>query len=402
MRHSSPDWKGWVKAMPDYHALLGPSSANMWMACTPSARLGEGLEDKDSDHAREGTLAHRIGELYLRNRWEDADIDEDMAAIKMDPMYSGEMEEHMESYAAFIEERMADAKAHCADPRIFIEQTVRFDEYVPEGFGTSDAIIISDGLIDVIDLKYGSGIPVSAENNPQMRIYALGCYLALSWAYESKTIRMTIFQPRLDSISTALMTETELLEWAEKELKPKAALAWEGKGEFHPSESTCKWCKVAATCRANRDYQLELAKMDFRDPPLLSAEEVAEVLSKLPSLMAWTDRVKAYALDAAVNHGTSFPGFKVVEGRSNRKYSDTEAVAAALRKVGFKVADIYKPRELLGLTAMEKLVGKKRFGELAGQYIIKPEGAPTLVPETDKRPPINTAAQAAEDFKEEN
>lgn len=373
----------------------------MWITCPPSARLGEGIEDKGSEYAQEGTLAHRIGELLLRKRWEGADITADLEAAQADPMYSGEMGEHMEAYAAFVEERMAEAKTRCADPRIFIEQTVKFDEYVPEGFGTSDAIIISDGLMDVVDLKYGKGVPVSAEGNPQMRIYALGCYLALSWAYEISTIRMNIFQPRLDSISTDTISRDELLAWAENELKPKAALAWEGKGEFCPGAETCRWCRASPLCRAHRDYQLEIARQEFADPPLLSNDEVAEVMTRLPVLLAWADKVKEYALDAALNHGEQFPGFKVVEGRSNRKYADEDGIAAALRKAGFKVADIYKPRELLGLTAMEKLVGKKRFTELAGQYIIKPEGAPTLVPEADKRPPINTAAKAAEDFKEE-
>ena len=202
------------------------------MACPPSARLGEGLADQGSTYTEEGTLAHRIGELLLRKRWEGADITAELEQAQADPLYSGAMGEHMESYAAFIEERMAEARTRCEDPRIFIEQTVRFEEYVPGGFGTSDAIILSDGVMDVIDLKYGKGVPVSAEGNPQMRIYGLGCYLALSWAYRIDTIRMTIFQPRLDSISTASMTTDELLTWAETELKPKAALAWEGKGDF--------------------------------------------------------------------------------------------------------------------------------------------------------------------------
>ena len=387
--------------MPDLHALLGPSSAHMWMTCPPSARLGESFEDQGSEYAQEGTLAHRIGELLLRKRWEGADITADLEAAQADPLYSGEMGECMEAYAAFVEERMAEAKTRCADPRIFIEQTVKFDEYVPEGFGTSDVIIISDGLLDVTDLKYGKGVPVSAEGNPQMKLYALGCYLALSWAYDINTIRMNIFQPRLDSISTDTVSRDELLAWAENELKPRAALAWEGKGAFCPSTETCRWCRASPRCRAHRDYQLETARQEFADPPLLSPGEVAEVMDRLPALLTWADKVKAYALDAALNRGEQFPGYKVVEGRSNRRYADEDGIAAALRRAGFQAADIYKPRELLGLTAMEKLVGKKKFGELVGQYIIKPEGAPALVPEADKRPPINTAAKAAEDFKED-
>lgn len=293
----------------------------MWMVCPPSARLGESLADQGSTYTEEGTLAHRIGELLLRKRWEGADITAELEQAQADPLYSGAMGEHMESYAAFIEERMAEARTRCEDPRIFIEQTVRFEEYVPGGFGTSDAIILSDGVMDVIDLKYGKGVPVSAEGNPQMRIYGLGCYLALSWAYRIDTIRMTIFQPRLDSISTASMTTDELLTWAETELKPKAALAWEGKGDFCPGEAQCRWCKAAAVCRAHRDYQMEIARRDFADPPLLSPEEIADVLKRLPALQAWAKKVEEYALDAAVKGEAEFPGFKVVEGRSNRRYT---------------------------------------------------------------------------------
>lgn len=329
--------------MPDLHALLGPSSAHMWMACPPSARLGENFEDQGSEYAQEGALAHRVGELLLRKRWEGADITADLEAAQADPLYSGEMGECMEAYAAFIEERMAEAKTRCGDPRIFIEQTVKFDEYVPEGFGTSDVIIISDGLMDVVDLKYGKGVPVSAEGNPQMKLYALGCYLALSWAYDISTIRMNIFQPRLDSISTATITRAELLDWAENELKPRAALAWAGKGDFCPGEGTCRWCRASPVCRAHRDYQLELAKRDFADPPLLSPDEVAKVLARLPVLTTWAKSVEDYALDAAINQGVSFPGYKVVEGRSNRKYVNTDSIAAALRKAGYKVADIINP-----------------------------------------------------------
>lgn len=386
--------------MPDRHALLGPSGAHRWLACTPSARMEKGIPDAGSRFAQEGTLAHHIGELLLRQQWEGADVAAELEAARADPMHSGEMDEYMESYAAFIEERMADAKSRCNDPRIFIEQTVRFDEYIPESFGTADCLILSDELLDVIDLKYGQGVPVSAEGNPQMRIYGLGCFLALSWAYKVEKIRMTIYQPRIDNISAATMTRDELLAWAENYLKPRAALAWEGKGEFCPSDENCRWCRAAPICKANRDYQMAIAREDFADPPYMSSDEIAKVLARLPALLNWAESVKAYALDAAINFGEYFPGFKVVEGRSNRRYTDEDAIAQVLRKAGYKVADIYKPRELLGLTAMEKLIGKKKFGELAGAYIVKPAGSPTLVPESDKRPPLNTAAKAAEDFND--
>ena len=387
--------------MPELHATVGPSKASQWLTCTPSIRMEEGIPERESPYAAEGTLAHRLGELLLRERWEGKDITAELAEVQADPLYSGDMGEHLEGYADFIEERMAEAKSHCPDPRIYIEQQVDVSEYIPEGFGTTDCAIIADGLMDVIDLKYGTGVPVSAENNAQMKIYGLGCYLAFSLFYDIQTIRLTIYQPRLDSVSVWSISVEDLLTWAENELKPKAALAWAGEGECNPGEKQCRWCRAAPICTALKEYQMELAKYDFAEPRTMSPEEVAEVMDRLPSLLAWAEQVKAYALDAALNGGTTFPGYKIVEGRSNRKYADEDAIAAALRKLGFKVADIYKPKELLGITAMEKLVGKKRFGEVAGQYITKPAGDPTLVPESDKRPPMNTAAQAAEDFKEE-
>lgn len=384
--------------MPDRHALLGPSSAHRWLACPPSARLGEGCGDTGSIYAEEGTLAHKLAELTLRQRFEGADITAELAEVEADPLYSPAMLEHINDYADFVAERMADAKTRCGDPRLYVEQEVDFGEYVPEGFGTSDAVIIADGIMDVIDLKYGAGVTVDAADNPQMKIYALGCLLAFGWIYRIEAVRMTIFQPRKDNISTATLSADSLMAWAKGELKSKAQLAWEGGGEFNPGEKQCKWCPVAATCRARAQHQMELAKLDFTEPPLLTPEEVAQVLARLPDLLDWADGVKTYALEQALNKGAHYPGFKVVEGISRRKYADEDAIAAALRKAGYKVADIYKPKALLGLTDMEKRVGKKRFGELAGAYLVKPAGAPTLVPESDKRPELNTADQAAADF----
>lgn len=387
--------------MPSDHALLGPSSAHRWLSCTPSARLEEGLPDTGSSYATEGTLAHRLGELLLRAEYEGADITEELAEVQADPQYSPAMMEHMEGYAAFVAERYADAKSHCPDPRLYVEQRIDVSEYVPDGFGTTDCVIIADGLMDVIDLKYGAGIPVSAEDNPQMKIYALGCLLAFSLFYEITAIRMTIYQPRLDSISTAVIDRDKLEAWAEQFLKPRAAQAYAGEGPFAPGEMTCKWCKAGATCKARAEYQLELAAKDFQDAALMDNDEIAEVLERLPGLLAWAKQVKDYAEDAAINHGEKFPGFKVVEGRANRRYVNEGAIARRLKKAGFATADIYKPKELLGITAMEKLVGAKKLGELVGGLIEKPAGSPTLVPVSDKRPELNTAAKAAEDFSDD-
>ena len=387
--------------MPSDHALLGPSSAHRWLSCTPSARLEEGLPDTGSSYATEGTLAHRLGELLLRAEYEGADITEELAEVQADPQYSPAMMEHIEGYVAFVAERYADAKSHCPDPRLYVEQRIDVSEYVPDGFGTTDCVIIADGLMDVIDLKYGAGIPVSAEDNPQMKIYALGCLLAFSLFYDITAIRMTIYQPRLDSVSTAVIDRDKLEAWAEQFLKPRAAQAYAGEGPFAPGELTCKWCKAGATCKARAEYQLELAAKDFQDAALMDNDEIAEVLERLPGLLAWAKQVKDYAEDAAINHGEKFPGFKVVEGRANRRYVNEGAIARRLKKAGFATADIYKPKELLGITAMEKLVGAKKLAELVGGLIEKPAGSPTLVPMSDKRPELNTAAKAAEDFADD-
>lgn len=388
--------------MPSDHALLGPSSAHRWLSCTPSARLEEGLPDTGSSYATEGTLAHRLGELLLRAEYEGADITEELAEVQADPQYSPAMMEHIEGYVAFVGERMADAKSRCVDPRLYVEQRIDVSEYVPDGFGTTDCVIIADGLMDVIDLKYGAGIPVSAEDNPQMEIYALGCLLAFSLFYDITAIRMTIYQPRLDSVSTAVIDRDKLEAWAEQFLKPRAALAYAGEGPFAPGELTCKWCKAGATCKARAEYQLELAAKDFQDAALMDNDEIAEVLERLPGLLAWAKQVKDYAEDAAINHGEKFPGFKVVEGRANRRYVNEGAIARRLKKAGFAAADIYKPKELLGITAMEKLVGAKKLAELVGGLIEKPAGSPALVPVSDKRPELNTAAKAAEDFADDS
>lgn len=384
--------------MPSDHALLGPSSAHRWLSCTPSARLEEGLPDTGSSYATEGTLAHRLGELLLRAEYEGTDITEELAEVQADPQYSPAMMEHIEGYVAFVAERYADAKSHCPDPRLYVEQRIDVSEYVPDGFGTTDCVIIADGLMDVIDLKYGAGIPVSAEDNPQMKIYALGCLLAFSLFYDITAIRMTIYQPRLDSVSTAVIDRDKLEAWAEQFLKPRAAQAYAGEGPFAPGELTCKWCKAGATCKARAEYQLELAAKDFQDAALMDNDEIAEVLERLPGLLAWAKQVKDYAEDAAINHGEKFPGFKVVEGRANRRYVNEGAIARRLKKAGFATADIYKPKELLGITAMEKLVGAKKLAELVGGLIEKPAGSPTLVPMSDKRPELNSAAKAAADF----
>lgn len=303
----------------------------------------------------------------------------------------------MDGYAAFVEERMAEAKSRCSDPRIFIEQTVRFEEYIPEGFGTADCIILADGLMDVIDLKYGSGVPVRAEDNPQMKIYGLGSYLALSWAYDLPTIRLTIYQPRRDSVSVWSISAEDLLAWAEKELKPKAALAWAGEGECSPGETQCRWCRAAPVCRALKEYQMEIAKYDFADARTMEPEEVAEVLTRLPSLQKWAESVKEYALNAALN-GAFLPGLQD-RGRPEQSEVHRRATpfSCASNRRGTPPPSSTSPRSCW-VSPPWRSWWAGAPGELVGGLIEKPAGAPTLVPNSDKRPPTQHSCPGSRRF----
>jgi hypothetical protein len=378
--------------------MLGPSSAHRWLVCTPSARLNDALEDKDSDYAREGTVAHRVAELVLRSEILREDVAAEWAEIEADPMYNATMREHCEDYGILVNERLNEAKASCDDPILFVEQEIRFDAYAPEGFGTADCVIIADDTLDVIDFKYGAGVPVSAEDNPQMMLYGLGALLAFDVLYDIHTVRMTIYQPRIDNISTFEMTREGLYQWADDVLQPAAARAWAGEGIFCPGEKQCKWCKVGATCRARAKYHMETVREDFDDAALMNPAEIAEIVLKKKAIENWLKQVDDYALDQAVNHKATYPGLKLVEGISRRKYTDEDSIADKLVEAGFAEKHIFKPLELIGFGEMEKLVGKKRFGELAGPWIDKPAGKPTLVPQNDKRPALDVAAKVADDF----
>ena len=380
---------------PKAHAILSASSSHRWLHCPPSARLCETYEDKGSDYAAEGTDAHSLCEYKLRMAlgMEATDPTEHLT------WYNEEMLDCANGYASYILELVEAAKETCADPVVLIEQRVDFSRWVEQGFGTSDAIIISDGTLHVVDYKHGLGVLIDADNNPQMMCYALGALELFDAIYDIDTVAMTVYQPRRQNVSTFEMSKDDLYRWADEVLKPSAELAFAGDGNFLCGE-WCGFCKAKHECRARAEANLLLAQYDFKLPPLLEDSEIEVILSRADQLVTWVNDIKEYALQQAVS-GKAWSGFKLVEGRSNRRYADEDGIAAALRRAGFQAADIYKPRELLGLTAMEKLVGKKKFGELVGQYIIKPEGAPALVPEADKRPPINTAAKAAEDFKED-
>ncbi|TLN00388.1 DUF2800 domain-containing protein [bacterium] len=384
------------------HAILSASGSKRWLACPPSAQLEQQFPNETSEYAKEGTFAHALGELRLSraiaNSLAPSTYKKKLAAMQKDPMYSASMGEYIEQYVTIVSERYLEAKDRCQDTLVMLEQRLDYSEWVPDGFGTGDVIIIADAIMEIIDLKYGKGVPVSAENNSQMRLYALGAIHQFGCLYDIKTVRMTIIQPRLDSVSSEEMSVDDLLNWAENEVRPKAALAIAGEGEFCAGDH-CRFCRARFTCRVRAEANLELAKYDFQESFLLSDEEIAEVLTKAEELQKWAADIQTYALDQAENHGKKWPRFKLVEGRSNRKYTDEDAVAKVLLEAKYKEEQIYD-KKVFGITAMEKNIGKKKFAELLADLVIKPAGKPVLVPESDKRPVISSAAAAAEDFKE--
>lgn len=375
------------------HALLSASSASRWMVCPPCARLEEKYENKTSEYAEEGTLAHELGELGLKHNLGEITTKKYNAEVKKieaNELFTADMPDYVEIYVDTCMEKVSEAKAKTPDALFKIEQRLDFSRWVPEGFGTGDFVIIADGTMEICDLKYGKGVPVSALGNKQMRLYALGAISEFEFLYDIEKVKMTIIQPRLDSISTDEITVDELLKWADEFVKPTAELAFKGEGEFCAGEH-CGFCRAKSVCKARADKNLELAKYEFRTTTELSENDIADILGKAEELMKWAKDVQDYALEQALQ-GTSYSGWKLVEGRSNRKYTDTGKVAEILLANEYTEDKIYKPKELQGLTNMEKVVGKKKLAELVGDYIEKPQGKPVLVVESDKRTVFNSAA----------
>jgi len=383
------------------HAILSASGSERWLACPPSARLEQEFESTTSQYAEEGRFAHSLAELHLGQflgKCTSQTKDKLLTEMQKNDFYSQEMEDYIQVYVDLAIEKINAARAKSEDAIIFLEQRLDFSPWVPEGFGTGDLVLVADGVVEVVDLKYGKGVPVSAVGNTQMRMYGLGAYQMLDMLYDIQTVRTTIVQPRLDNISTEELSAKELLEWGSETLKPIAELAWEGKGNYSAGDH-CRFCRAKATCRARAEANLELAKYDFQDPPLLEDDEIAEILNKVDDLCRWTSDIQTYALEQARDHDKKWPGWKLVEGRSNRKYTDIDAVAETLKIAGYKDKDIFE-KVILGITKMEKLLGKKKFVELLEKtnLVVKPPGRPALVPESDKRPEINSIASAKEDF----
>ena len=374
------------------HAYLSASASHRWLACPPSAKLCANIADQSSEYAQQGTDCHELC-AYL--------VEKALGRAGTDPtenltFYDAEMQSCAEEYRNYILEQIEATKKLCQDPQVMIEQRLDFSRWVENGFGTGDCVIVADEVLQIIDYKHGLGVLVSAGDdehggNSQMMCYALGALEAYGDLYDIHQIKMTIFQPRRDNISTYTISKKDLLKWANEVLAPTAQLAYTGKGEFKAGDH-CQFCKVKATCRKRAEYNLELAKYDFEMPATLDDIEIAAILAKVDEMISWGNDIKEYSLQQAQS-GVHFDGWKIVEGRSNRKFTDEAAVAFKVKDAGY---DPYE-KKLLGITAMSTLLGKKKFEELLGELVYKPPGKPTLVPESDKRPAMNTAQ---DDFNE--
>lgn len=389
--------------MPDAHALLSASSSHRWLECTPSARLEELFENTTSPYAEEGTLAHSLAETAARywvDQIDEAEYEKRLAVIQENKWYTEDMLEDCISYAKLIREKWLKLREICPDAEVMIEAKIKYDEWVPEGFGTADCIIIADGFLEVIDFKYGKGKRVDAFGNSQMRLYTLGAYSTYGLVFNVEHITMTIYQPRLSGVySSDEITIDELLDWGNNYVKPRALLAFEGKGEFSPSSETCQFCRAKQECRARTTANLKLFD-EAPDNLLITVDEAGEILEKADDIKAWLSDLENL-VQSALLAGKSVKGWKLVEGRSNRRYADTLKVIEAMKAAGYEETLLYKPKELIPLTQLEKEFGKKTVSEILGDLIIKPPGKPTLAPESDRRPALKPEDLLLKAFDEE-
>lgn len=373
------------------HARNSPSALHRTLNCPPSLVLGEQFQDEESQYAAEGSAGHALAEHLIKKHLKQ------QTKRPVSDYYSDDLMEAVEDYVAFVIEKIEEAKRECKSPLFSVEQRVDISEYSPDCFGTADMVIVTNEVAHIIDLKLGRGVEVSAVENPQLMAYGLGVLEMVGMLYDIEVVRLTIFQPRINNYSTWDISPKDLKTWGDEILKPRSAMALAGAGEFQPG-SWCRFCKARNQCRARAEEFLRLAQMEFRQPALLSDDEIAEIIKISDELSKWASDVYAYAQDQAVTHGKQWKGYKLVEGRSNRKYSSDEEVEKAAQAAGY--TDIYK-KTLLGVTEMERLMGKKEFARILGKLVYKPQGKVTLVPDTDKREAINKSTAAA-DFQEES
>lgn len=381
------------------HALLSASASHRWLACTPSALLESKVQDTSSEFAKEGTLAHEFCDLKLRLYTRDikeSTYKKNISKLRKDEMYQKEMEEYADDYFIYVMEKLTDTAV------LTPETQVDFSEYVPEGFGTSDAIIIDDGKMTIIDFKYGKGVEVSAVDNPQLRLYSLGALHTFSMIYDINIIDMCIFQPRIGNISEDSITVDELLEWGEYTVKHAAALAFKGEGKRVAGDH-CKFCKIRNKCPAMYEYSMSVVSdyFDIEEPETwdkekLRPEDYASILSKSKPVKTWLGDIESYCIEHVLSGELKVPGYKLVEGRSIRKFTDIDKAIAEIVADGYDESTLYE-RVPLSLSKMEKLIGKAQFNKLVASFIEKPKGKPTIVVETDKRPEYSLA----DDFENE-
>ena len=381
------------------HALLSASGAHRWLECTPSAQLELQFPQSASEYAEEGTAAHELCELtarYWLGEISEAEYENQRDELAKGKYYNAEMQECANDYAKFVAEKTAAARETCEDAFTALEVRVDFSKYVKDGFGTGDCIIVSDNVLEIIDFKYGKGVRVEAAGNPQMKLYALGAYLEYNTLFDIDSVRMTIFQPRLSGVqSSDEITVKELLEWAEKYVKPRAKLAYKGEGEFAPSEEVCKFCRAKAQCKARADKNLKL----FDEAPdilLLTPEDAGKILEQAGDIQSWLADLESL-VSSTLLAGQPVEGWKMVEGRSNRRFADELKVVAAMKSAGYDESLLYE-RKLITLTQMEKDFGKKAVAETLGELIVKPQGKPTLAPAKDKRPEFRPEEQLLAEF----
>ena len=371
------------------HSRCSPSALHRVLNCTPSLVLSEQFDDEESIYSAEGSAGHALAEHLIKKHLKL------QTRRPTSEYYTDDLVDAVNEYVTFVVSEIEAAKQECKSPVFAVEQKVDISDYIDECFGTADMVIITEKVAQIIDLKLGRGIEVSAEDNDQLKAYGLGVLTMADMLYDIETVRLTIFQPRISNYSTWDITAEDLRKWGDEVLRPRGAMALIGAGDFHAG-SWCRFCKARFQCRARAEEFLKMAQMEFRQPALLSDDEIAEVLTKADALSKWADDIYAYAQDQAIVRGTEWPGYKLVEGRSNRKYTSEEDVEAAAKAAGY--TDIYK-QSLIGITDMERLMGKAQFAEVLGKYVYKPAGKITLVPESDKRKAI-TRDTAEADFTE--
>ena len=407
--------------MPDVHALLSASSSKQWLHCPPSVRLQENFPNESSVYAEEGTFAHEVCEYKVRKY-----LKERVKRPQSEEYDTEEIEQITDVYAEFVISIFEQMKENGCEPLAFVEERVDYSHIAPSGFGTADMLIIGKdehgrGLLHVCDFKTGAGVFVDADHNSQMMLYAIGALAAYGFLYDIEIVRMSIIQPRLDNISTFECSRQELEDWGES-IKPIAKLAYEGKGEQRPGD-WCRFCRAKPVCKACADEALALCREEFLDldagafddtaeesdmtapyeadtqtavfkqPGLIPISELAEILPTLNRISSWIEAVFAFVSSEAINHGVPIPGYKVVEGRSKRVFTDTKAVVDTAVQNGY--TDLYK-QTLITLTEFEKMMGKKKFNELLGEYVAKPPGKLALVPESDPREPVDLSTPGQE------